>query len=209
MRAFLKSILLFLANKFTGYRSQGQINNDLVKRGLLEVGEHTYQWQVLNIDCYKGSLSKVKIGKYCSISKNVRLITGGIHPTNWVSTFPFRVMFNLTGKHEDGMPSSKGPITIGNDVWIGTGATILSGVRIGHGAVIAAGALVTKDVPDYAIVVGVPASVLKYRFDQIQIDQLLRIKWWDWPETRIIENVRFLSSPDIKEFIEKHQVVDF
>jgi acetyltransferase-like isoleucine patch superfamily enzyme len=175
----------------------------LIKNGLLVVGENTYAWQSLQIDVYGGSEAKVKIGKFCSISKNVRLITGGIHPTNWISTFPFRNHFNLLGKFEDGMPTTNGDIIIGNDVWIGTGVTILSGVTIGDGAVLATGAIVTKNVPDYAIVGGVPARVIKYRFTQDQIACLLKIQWWNWSEAKLISNVHLLSSKNINEFIIK------
>lgn len=203
LKTYIKRFTLYLANKLLGYKSLGQKNRDLIKRNLLEVGEYTYQWECLEIEVHKGSEAKVKIGKFCSISKNVRIITGGIHPTDWVSTFPFRNQFNLPGKHDDGMPSTKGDIIIGNDVWLSTGITILSGVKIGDGAVIATGAVVTKDIPDYAIAGGVPAKVIKYRFSKDQIEQLQKIKWWDWPHEKIIENIPFFSSKEIDEFIEK------
>src|SRR5690606_7035373 len=101
-----------------------------------------------------GSESKVKIGKYCSIGPNVQLITGGIHPVNRISTYPFRIKFDIPGKYRDGMPYSKGDIEIGNDVWIGSNVTILSGIMVSDGAVLAAGSMVTKNVPPYAIVGG-------------------------------------------------------
>jgi acetyltransferase-like isoleucine patch superfamily enzyme len=200
----MKGLLVILLDKLFGYKTHGQILKELIDKGLLEVGDYTYQWMSLNIDVYGGSEAKVKIGKFCSFAKNIRLITGGIHPTHWVSTFPFRSHFNLPGRGKDGMPSTNGDIVIGNDVWIGTGATILSGVHIGHGAVVAAGAIVTKNVPDYAIVGGAPAKVIKYRFTEKQIQALLNIKWWNWEETKIKDNIAYFSSGDIDGFIEKN-----
>jgi acetyltransferase-like isoleucine patch superfamily enzyme len=91
------------------------------------------------------------------------------------------------------MPYSKGIIEIGNDVWIGTSAIILSGVKIGHGAVVAAGSIVTKSVPPYAIVGGNPAKIIKYRLSEEKIEELLEMKWWDWSEEKIKKNIDFFS----------------
>lgn len=92
------------------------------------------------------------------------------------------------------MPYTKGTIEIGNDVWIGTSAVILSGVKIGHGAVVAAGSLVTKNIPPYAIVGGNPAKIIKYRFNEDKIKELLEMNWWDWSEEKIKNNIEILSS---------------
>jgi acetyltransferase-like isoleucine patch superfamily enzyme len=202
-KLYIKRIILLLANRLVGYKSAAQRNRELIKTGLLEIGSYTYQWESLEIDVYKGSEAKVNFGKFCSISKNVRIITGGIHPTDWVSTYPLHSLTNLPGKRL-GMPSTKGEINIGNDVWIGTGATILSGVTVGNGVVIAAGSMVTKDVPDYAIVGGNPAKLIRYRFSSQQIEALLKIQWWNWPQERVLENLPLLSSPNIEDFILKN-----
>lgn len=203
MKKYLRKLFKKFANSI--------INNSLLttaieykEKGTLVVGYGTYQWQGLIIDSYKGSEAKIVIGKYCSISTNVRIITGGIHPTDWVALYPIRAQFNLQGKNSDGMPASKGDILIGNDVWIGTGATILSGVKIGNGVVICAGAVVTKDIPDYAIVGGIPAKLIRFRFAPQQIRNLLEISWWNWNDDKIIENVQLLSSNMIDKFIELH-----
>ena len=178
----------------------------LINNKRLFIGEYTYQWQSLIIDEYVGSEAKVSIGKFCSIAKNVRIITGGIHPTDWISTYPFRNQFNLPGKNRDGMPKTSGDIIVGHDVWIGTGVTILSGVKIGNGAVVATGAVVTKDIPAYAIVGGVPAKVIKYRFTPNQIKDLEMINWYDWHIEKIKDNIHLLSSNSIEEFISIHKI---
>lgn len=167
----------------------------LKKSGLLVVGVHTYGTQHLTIHNYKGSEAKVIIGKFCSLAPNILVITGGIHPVDWKSTFPFRIKWDMEGKYMDGMPSTKGDVIIGNDVWLGTNVTILSGVHIGDGAIVASGAVVTKDVAPYSVVGGNPARKIKQRFDEDKIDELLAMKWWDWPEEKIKSNIEFLNSP--------------
>jgi acetyltransferase-like isoleucine patch superfamily enzyme len=175
--------------------------NRLIRNGTVSLGKYTYG--VPRIDSYRNSERKVTIGSYCSIGPDVRIITGGIHPPDWVSTYPIRDYMGVDIPY-DGLPTSNGDIVIGNDVWIGTGATILSGVTIGHGAIIAAGSMVTKDIPPYAIAGGIPAQVLKYRFDENQIRSLLEIAWWNWPDEKIKGNVKLLSNNTINEFIKAH-----
>jgi serine acetyltransferase len=103
-----------------------------------------------------------------------------------------------------GHPSCKGDIVIENDVWIGAKSTIMSGVRIHNGAVVAANSNVTKDVPPFAVVGGNPAKIIKYRFNEEQIESLLKIAWWDWDEDKIRINAMPLWSDKIDEFIKKH-----
>jgi acetyltransferase-like isoleucine patch superfamily enzyme len=144
-----------------------------------------------------GSISKVVIGDYCSIAEGVTIFIGHEHRTDWVTTYP------LNGDGNEHL-ASKGDVVIGNDVWIGRNATILSGVTVGDGAVIGACALVTKDVPPYAIVGGVPAKVLKYRFTPEQIAALQRIQWWEWPTEKINQAAPLLLSADIRKFIDAY-----
>lgn len=135
--------------------------------------------------------SCVKIGNYCSIARNVKFLPDNDHPTNQISTYPFKAMC-LTGEAE---AISKGDIVVDDDVWICHGAIILSGVHIGQGAVIAAGAVVSKDVPPYAIVGGVPAQIIKYRFEPNIIDKLLQIDYAALEDEHIHAHINDLYTP--------------
>lgn len=132
-----------------------------------------YSYGELNVVAF-GKKSRLVIGNYVSIAQHVSFLLDVEHHIDTVSTFPFKV--KIVGSEKD-EAFSKGDIVIEDDVWIGYGATILSGVHIGQGAVIAAGAVVTKDVPPYAIVGGVPAKVIKYRFKEEMIEELLKIDY--------------------------------
>ncbi|MFL6466528.1 MAG: CatB-related O-acetyltransferase [Pyrinomonadaceae bacterium] len=147
--------------------------------------------------------TKLRIGKFCSIAAEVMIILGGEHRLDWVTTYPFNVVFERASQFT-GHPAAKGDINIGNDVWIGTRSTILSGVKIGDGAVIAAGSLVTRSVDPYSIVGGNPARHIRFRFDSKTIEALGEIAWWNWNIDKIEENWNLLLAPDISEFIERH-----
>ena len=142
---------------------------------------------------------KVTIGKFCSIADDVTIITSGEHAQHRVSTQPIKGRVSFI-KGEESL--SKGPITIGNDVWIGTSVLILSNVKIGDGVIIGAGSVVTKDIPSYAIAVGNPARVIRYRFNPDQIRKLLDIAWWNWSIEKIRENVGYFYE-DVDRFIER------
>lgn len=141
----------------------------------------------------------LKIGRYCSIAGNVQVYMGGSHRTDWISTYPFGTIYHdyLKSKRVPGHPKSNGDVVIGNDVWIGYGATIMSGLSIGDGAVIGANAHVVKDVPPYAIVSGNPAQIIRSRFSPKIIDLLLQWRWWEFSYLQVDQLVKYLcASPD-------------
>jgi acetyltransferase-like isoleucine patch superfamily enzyme len=173
---------------------------ELVASGIVRLGPHTYG--LPDVRRYPGDTAHVHIGSFVSIAERVIIFVGGNHPVDWVSTFPFRVHFQLPGALSDGCPTSKGDVVIGHDVWIGAGATILSGVHIGNGAVVGANSVVTKAVRPYAIAVGNPAREVRRRFSDEEIAALERVAWWDWPTERVVANVHLLSSRDVGAFLE-------
>jgi len=163
------------------------------------VGAYTYGLRRDSFFAYHPE-DRVRIGNFCSIADGVRFVFGG-HRTDIVSTFPFRAICFGETPHAEAL--SKGDIVVGHDVWIGRNAMILSGVTIGNGAVVAAGAVVTKDVAPYAMTGGVPAKIIKMRFDPDQIAALERIQWWNWPIEKIRENLDlFYGAPEA--FIRRH-----
>ena len=151
-------------------------------------------------------LSNCKIGKFCSIGDETKVVERG-HPTNLVSTYPIFyknvsiLPLNQNGKlsknYDYKVKNQNYSCVIGNDVWIGSRVLIKGGVTIGDGAVIAMGSVVTKDVPTYAIVGGVPAKVIKYRFDEKTIEKMLKIRWWDWDFEKIKENIELFNNPEL------------
>lgn len=162
------------------------------------VGRHSYgNPQILHF----GEPTRLHIGNFCSIAGNVTIFLGGNHRVDWLTTYPFNVLFKDCWPEVaaiSGHPYSDGDVVIGNDVWVGYGSTVLSGVSIGDGAVIAAGSMVTKDVSPYQIVAGNPAKPIRSRFDQPTVDILLRLRWWDWPDDAIRRHVHTLCSGDIR-----------
>jgi acetyltransferase-like isoleucine patch superfamily enzyme len=168
----------------------------------LSMGRHSYGDP--RVATFPGDTAHVRVGAFTSIGPDVILMDGGDHRTDWVSTFPFRAVLGLPGAYEDGQPSTRGDIEIGNDVWIGRGARVRSGVTIGDGAVVGGYAVVTRDVRPYAVVVGVPARETRRRFDDEQVDALLRIAWWQWSMDAIERSVPQLCSGDVDAFIREH-----
>ena len=152
-------------------------NIDLIKVGVKTYGE-------LNVNS-SNNISKLYIGNFCSIASEVLFLLNSEHPLNYISTYPFKVKV----LSESSESLSKGDIVVDDDVWIGCNSTIMSGVHIGQGAVIAAGSIVTKDVPPYAVAGGVPAKVIKYRFSEDIIKYLMRLDYCSLSEDLVIRNI--------------------
>lgn len=144
--------------------------------------------------------STLTIGKYCSIAAGVQIFLGGNHRTEWVTQYPFASILDLPGRDQDGY--SNGPIVIGHDVWIGTDAMLMSGITIGDGAVVAAGSVVTKDVPPYTIVGGNPAKTIRLRFDPQTVERVHQMRWWDWPDGEIRARLddTLMGPPEVAAF---------
>lgn len=162
------------------------------------MGVHSYGLPIVH-DWNEGTT--LRIGKYCSIAKNVQIFLGGNHRTDWISTYPFPAFF-AAAKGIENYGFSKGDVIIGSDVWLGRNCTILSGVTIGHGAVVGAASVVTKNVEAYSIVGGNPAKHLHWRFDEPTRKALLETAWWDWPEEDIWQVMDKFCSDDIANFID-------
>jgi virginiamycin A acetyltransferase len=178
-----------------------------ITRPNIEVGEYTYYDDPKGVERFEENVlyhfdfvgDRLIIGRFCSIAAETRFImNGGNHATDWFTTFPFPVFGN---GWETAMPDSwphRGDTVVGHDVWIGYGATIMPGVTIGNGAIVATQSVVTKDVEPFAIVGGNPAGLIRYRFDEGVRGTLSEIAWWDWDAGKIARNVRAICSGDIQ-----------
>ena len=163
-----------------------------------ELGVGTYGMPIVH-DLDEGST--LRIGSYCSIAGNTQIFLGGQHCIKWVTSYPFPEFFH-EAKNIQNPIATRGNVIIGSDVWLCAHSTILSGVTIGHGAVIANGAVVSRDVEPYAVMGGNPAKMIRWRFDEPTRKALLESSWWDWPEEEIRQVVDKLCSENITVFIE-------
>ena len=190
---------------------------NVIKGPNIEVGEYTIynDFEHDPVDFEKNNVlyhypvngDRLKIGKFCSIACGAKfLFTSANHALGSLSTYTFPIFFDewdLDAKDIASAWDNRGDITIGNDVWIGYGAVILSGVTIGDGAIIGARAVVTRDVPPYTIVGGVPAKPIRKRFDDETVEKLLALKWWDWDYEKIKAAIPAIQSGDIDALCEK------
>lgn len=177
----------------------------------IEVGEYTYYDDFENVENFEKNVKylfdftgdKLIIGKFCMIASDVTFIMNGAnHLSKSISAYPFSIFGNGWENAMQGKSfPMKGNTVIGNDVWIGYNATIMAGVKIGDGAIIATNATVTKDVEPYSIVGGNPAKEIKKRFEKEQIEKLLELKWWNKDIDWITENVQNLTGEDIEKLI--------
>ncbi|WOD43225.1 CatB-related O-acetyltransferase [Hwangdonia lutea] len=181
---------------------------NIIKNPNIIVGDYTYYDDFENVKNFEKNVKylfdfvgdKLIIGKFCMIASDVKFIMNGAnHLTDALSTYPFAIFGQGWESAMDGKSyPKKGDITIGNDVWIGYNATIMAGVTIGDGAIIATNATVTKDVEPYTIVGGNPAKEIRKRFDNRTIEKLLELQWWDWDIEKITANVANLTTNKIE-----------
>ncbi len=195
----------------TGDRETVYLKN-VVENSNIEIGDYTIyndfihdprEFQKNNV-LYHYPINKDRliIGKFCSIACGAKfLFNSANHKMASLSTYTFPLFFKEWGLKKENVAQAwdqKGDIVIGNDVWIGYEAVILSGVTIGDGAVIGCRAVVTKDIPPYTIVGGIPAKPIRKRFDEETIKELQKIKWWDWPEEKITEKIQAIQAGDLE-----------
>lgn len=181
----------------------------LLTSPLIEVGEFTYyddpdeptSFETRNVLYHYGP-EKLIIGRFCAIGAGARFIMNGAnHRMDGPSTFPFPIMGGSWSEHVDlitGLPS-RGDTVVGSDVWFGYRSMVMPGVRIGDGAVIAAGSVVVADVPAYGIVGGNPARHIRSRYDAEDVNRLRAVAWWDWPIAHITEHLRLIMSGTIDD----------
>lgn len=184
---------------------------NVISRLNIEVGDFTMYNDFVNdpkdfernnvLYQYPINNDRLIIGKYCSIACGAKfLFNSANHTMTSLSTYPFPLFFEEWGLEKKNVTNAwdnKGDIVVGSDVWIGYEAVILAGVTIGDGAIIGTRAVVTKDVPPYTIVGGIPAKPIRKRFDDEMISHLLALKWWDWAEERIAQNINLIQSGNI------------
>jgi virginiamycin A acetyltransferase len=163
-----------------------------VKLPSFEIGAFTYIANDLELRTYLPH-ERIIIGSYCSIGDQVLITTGGLHRSDAATTYPFSMLKTYVST-----PNT----TIGSDVWIGTRAMVRGGVTVGHGAIIGSGAVVFEHVPPFAIAVGNPAAVVRYRFSKPMVERMLRIAWWEWPPVKVFANVEWFYAP-IQDFVDR------
>lgn len=175
------------------------ITSDKIKVGdysYYDDTEHAEEFETRNV-LYHFGTEKLIIGKFCALATDVKFIMNGAnHRRDGASTYPFPIFGEDWGEHMNlalDVPSP-GDTVVGDDVWIGRGAIIMPGVNIGSGSIIATGSVVTKDVPPYSVVGGNPAKLIKQRFSDTEIEQLLNAAWWDWPIDHITQNIETIMT---------------
>lgn len=184
---------------------------NIIKNPNIEIGDFTYYDDFEDVHNFEKNVKyhfgftgdKLIIGKFCMIASGATFIMNGAnHLTDAISTYPFAIFKNGWENAMEGKSyPTKGDTIIGNDVWIGYNATIMAGVKIGDGAIIATNSTVTKNVEPYTIVGGNPANEIKKRFSPDHIEKLLKLKWWNWDLEKITQNLKHLTSNNIDKLI--------
>ena len=207
-KRLIKISLIKIRNRKKHIKFESRVNIAISSsfEGYNKIGENTTFSGNLGFGSYISPNCSIsaKVGRYCSIAPFVRT-SSGTHPTkDWVSTHPAffspKHFCGLSYVNELLFEENTKEVEIGNDVWVGSNALILGGVKIGDGAIVAAGAVVTKDVPPYAIVGGVPAKIIRYRFSEDEIQRLCEIKWWNLPQDEIRKYSKCFSN--VSDFLD-------
>ncbi|MBZ5488376.1 Vat family streptogramin A O-acetyltransferase [Halomonas aquamarina] len=190
-----------------GFPQVGYLKNYIESKNII-VGDYTYYDDPEGPERFERNVlyhfpfigDKLVIGKFCAIAKDVTFIMNGAnHKTSGFSTYPFQIFgqgWEKVMPEADELPY-KGDTEVGNDVWIGFEATLMPGVKVGHGAIIASKSVVVADVPAYSVVGGNPARVIKYRFDESTIHELLEIAWWEWSADKITAHLEAIVGCDL------------
>ena len=181
----------------------GQVGNSTV-----QIGKFTYGYDKMSVKQW-GEGANLSIGAFCSIADQVVIMLGGNHRVDWITTFPFGKIFvdELGGAGIEGHPKTNGDVVVGNDVWIGRNSTIMSGISIGDGAVIASNSTITKNVGSYEIWGGNPAKKIGDRFDDSITEELLKICWWDHDIETIKKLAPLLSQTPNLEILNEIKII--
>jgi acetyltransferase-like isoleucine patch superfamily enzyme len=177
-------------------KNPDSLRRQIIGNSKIEVGRFTYGLEGLSVREW-GEGASLTIGAFCSIAEGAQIFLGGNHRADWITTYPFGHIYqeHLGANAPAGHPSTNGPVVIGNCVWIGANATIMSGVSISDGAIIAANATVTRDVGPYEIVGGNPAKLIRKRFEDTIIEKLLELAWWNLSAEQVQEITNVLCGP--------------
>jgi acetyltransferase-like isoleucine patch superfamily enzyme len=186
------------------FKPRAERERPALPRGV-EVGRHTYGYGEHTFPVFTEG-ARILVGAFCSIDNEARIHGGGEHVITRAATYPLNARLFDRGKRNAIDDRETGPTVIGNDVWIGKGATVLAGLTVGDGAVVGARAVVTKSVPAYAIVAGNPARILRYRFDEATRERLLALRWWDWSDEQIRARERWFMG-DVEAFLDEMERV--
>lgn len=183
---------------------------NIIKNPNIQIGSYTYYDNADGPEDFESHVThhydfigdKLIIGKFCAVARGIEFVMNGAnHRLNSITTYPFNIMGNGWEKSAPSISELpvKGDTIIGNDVWIGQNVTIMPGIHIGDGAIIAANSVVSKNIPAYHIAGGNPAKIIKKRFTNELIQYLLEIKWWDWKADKIFKNLEILCSSDLEK----------
>jgi acetyltransferase-like isoleucine patch superfamily enzyme len=192
------------------HRLRNPTNPDNLTRLHLRAGAQKHGWQIGDFTYgrpkvrFAGSGASLFVGRFTSFADRIEIFLGGNHRPDWVTMYPFSALPQQWPEavHLPSPEASRGDVRIGSDVWIGTGAMILSGLTIGDGAVIGARAVVTRDVPPYAVVAGNPARLIRMRFEEAQVAALLAARWWELDRAEVATLIPLLQSGRVEEFVQ-------